>query len=187
MTPLTSSLPLVGTAVSVRAARRIRYMLCVFPSTYRVSLLSAATIWCAFGLKITSSHTCFLLSVVFSFHFQSLPFHIFSLPSWLPSLPPPPCIYLRLTLLWRVHGVPVNKNTIWIFLRPAPEETYEDWYVLCLLLTVTFRARLLLLAAHKNSSWRGHVSNRRCTCEVTAHNLFQYRDTVTSFSSKGLT
>lgn len=151
MTPLTSSLPLVSNAVQCelqggRDGTR--------PSAYRLSLSLVLF------LKITSSLTfsSFCLTSSSNFFFLFSLFLYFCLSPFSPS--PSPCIYHSLTPLWRVHAVPVNKNTIWIFLRPTAGETYEDWYVHCLWLTVMFWARLLLLAARNNLSWKGHISSR---------------------------
>lgn len=138
-----------------------------------------------FSFSLTPSHWGFSLSTCYMF-FSTF----FFLPS--SSVPPLHTFILVWPQLWGVHVVPVNKkHNMDFFFWPAPEETYEDWYVLWLLLTATFWARLLLLAAHRSRSWRGHISNRGCARKAPAHNLFQDQKASlipgTSFSSKALT
>lgn len=88
---------------------------------------------CVF-LKITSSHTPSQTVLAFAcyifFYFFK---YIFTLHSCLLSVPSP-CINLSTTPLWRVHVVLVNKNTIWIFLRPGPRRNI--WRLICTLLIV---------------------------------------------------
>lgn len=161
---------------SIGVVRRIRCMLCLFPqpkerhSSQRSPLCSC--------LKITSSHTCFpsawLLLSLFS---VSLAFFFFS-PHFLPPFPmsPDPCIYHSPNPLWRVHVVPVNKNTVWIFSGASSRRNI--WRLMCTLLIVD--SDVLTEVTFISSAQQPQLKRTRikqgCTCEAIAHDLFQYQE-----------